>query len=84
MMMLFSLLHDKQRFDELQWLAGSLLTAMVMVVMQITKTTLPPAGALALLTAVSLEIMELGWLVVVHSHSSMKAELYPIHPGTTS
>jgi CBS-domain-containing membrane protein len=67
---LFSLLHNEQRFDELRWLAGSLSTATAIVVMQITETTHPPAGASALLAAVSPEITELGWLVIVHSHSS--------------
>jgi len=60
---LFSLLHNEQRFDELRWLAGSLSTATAIVVMQITETTHPPAGASALLAAVSPEITELGWLV---------------------
>jgi len=71
---LFSLLHDEQRFDELRWLAGSLSTATAIVVMQITETTHPPAGASALLAAVSPEITELGWLVIVHSRPSMKAK----------
>lgn len=60
---LFSLLHNEQRFDELRWLAGSLSTATTIVVMQITETTHPPAGASALLAAVSPEITELGWSV---------------------
>ena len=71
---LFSLLHDEQRFDELRWLAGSLSTATAIVVMQITETTHPPAGASALLAAVSPEITELGWLVIVHCHSSTNTE----------
>ncbi|KAF9648348.1 hypothetical protein BDM02DRAFT_3155800 [Thelephora ganbajun] len=58
---LFSLLHNEQRFEELRWLAGSLSTAMAIVVMQITETTHPPAGASALLAAVSPEITQLGW-----------------------
>ena len=61
---LFSLLHNTDRFDELRWLAGSLSTATAIVVMQITETTHPPAGASALLAAVSPEITELGWLVI--------------------
>jgi len=36
--------------------------------MQITETTHPPAGASALLAAVSPEITDLGWLVILHSH----------------
>jgi len=58
---LFSLVHNEQNFDELRWLAGSLSTATAIVVMQITETTHPPAGASALLAAVSPEITELGW-----------------------
>ena len=61
---LFALVHNEQRFDELRWLAGSLSTATAIVVMQITETTHPPAGASALLAAVSPDITELGWSVV--------------------
>ena len=64
---LFALLPE-QKFDELRWLAGSLSTATAIVVMQITETTHPPAGASALLAAVSPEVTELGWLVILHSH----------------
>jgi len=71
---LFSLSHDEQRFDELRWLAGSLSTATAIVAMQITETTHPPAGASALLAAVSPEITELGWLVIVRSHPSVKTK----------
>ena len=70
---LFSLVHNEQRFNELRWLAGSLSTATAIVLMQITETTHPPAGASALLAAVSPEITALGWLVIVRSHSSTKA-----------
>ena len=71
---LFSLLSN-ERFDELRWLAGSLSTATAIVAMQITETTHPPAGASALLAAVSPEITELGWLVVLYSHPSTEVEV---------
>ncbi|KAJ7222123.1 HPP family protein [Mycena pura] len=57
---LFSLLPT-ERLDQLRWLAGSLSTATAIVVMQITKTTHPPAGATALLAAVSPEVYAIGW-----------------------
>jgi CBS-domain-containing membrane protein len=83
---LFSLLHDEQRFDELRWLAGSLSTATAIVAMQITETTHPPAGASALLAAVSPDITELGWLVTPRFHPPVKAEpsaqvLHRDHPA---
>ena len=83
---LFSLLHDEQRFDELRWLAGSLSTATAIVAMQITETTHPPAGASALLAAVSPEITELGWSVTPRFHPPMKVEpsaqvLHRDHPA---
>lgn len=83
---LFILSYGEQRFDELRWLAGSLSTATAIVVMQITETTHPPAGASALLAAVSPEITELGWLVIFLSHPPRKAEpslqvLHPDHPA---
>ncbi|KAJ7454383.1 HPP family protein [Mycena latifolia] len=57
---LFSLLPT-ERFDQLRWLAGSLSAATAIVVMQITKTTHPPAGATAILAAVSPEVYPMGW-----------------------
>jgi hypothetical protein len=57
---LFSLLST-ERFDELRWLAGSLSAATAIVAMQITKTTHPPAGATAILAAVSPEVYPMGW-----------------------
>lgn len=48
-------------FDKLRWLAGSLSVAAASVVMSMTKTVHPPAGATALLCATSAEITELGW-----------------------
>jgi CBS-domain-containing membrane protein len=58
---LFSLIHSPERFDDLRWLAGSLSTAVSIVVMQITKTTHPPAGATALLVAVNRDVYALSW-----------------------
>jgi CBS-domain-containing membrane protein len=58
---LFSLIHSPERFDDLRWLAGSLSTAVSIVVMQMTKTTHPPAGATALLAAVNLDVYALSW-----------------------
>ncbi|THU94462.1 HPP family protein [Dendrothele bispora CBS 962.96] len=58
---LFRLLPTEERYLQLQWLAGSLSCATSVVAMQVTKTTHPPAGATALLAAVSPEIREIGW-----------------------
>lgn len=52
---------DQARFDSLRWLAASLSTAIAIVVMQLTGTTHPPAGATALLPATSEEIWRLSW-----------------------
>lgn len=49
---LFQLLPTEQRFDELAWLAASLSCATAIVVMQITKTTHPPAGEYIFLVTV--------------------------------
>ncbi|KAF9443097.1 HPP family protein [Macrolepiota fuliginosa MF-IS2] len=57
---LFQLL-PAERFEELAWLAASLSCAVAVVVMQITKTTHPPAGATALLPAVNQDIRDIGW-----------------------
>ncbi|KAJ2919408.1 hypothetical protein MD484_g1041, partial [Candolleomyces efflorescens] len=59
---LFLLLPTEQRFDELTWLAGSLCCAVAIVLMQMTGTMHPPAGATALLAAVSPDIRKIGWL----------------------
>ncbi|KAJ5345463.1 hypothetical protein N7452_003467 [Penicillium brevicompactum] len=57
---LFSLMPEA-RFESLRWLAASLSTAIAIVVMQLTGTTHPPAGATALLPATNQEIWELSW-----------------------
>lgn len=58
---LFSLMPDHARFEELRWLAASLSTAVAIVVMQLTGTTHPPAGATALLPATDDGVWELSW-----------------------
>ncbi|KAF5347956.1 hypothetical protein D9756_010212 [Leucocoprinus leucothites] len=58
---LFQLLPTEERFDKLAWLAASLSCATATVVMQITQTVHPPAGATALLPATSRDIRDLGW-----------------------
>jgi len=58
---LFSLMPDEERFNSLRWLAASLSSAVAIVVMQVTQTTHPPAGATALLPAVDDAIWELSW-----------------------
>lgn len=52
---------DQARFESLRWLAASLSTATAIVVMQLTGTTHPPAGATALLPATNDEVWELSW-----------------------
>jgi hypothetical protein len=49
------------RFEELRWLAGAIAVAVASIVMSLTKTVHPPAGATALLAATSVEIQVLGW-----------------------
>lgn len=50
-----------EKFEELRWLAGSLSVGVASLVMAMTKTVHPPAGATALLAATSIEITVLGW-----------------------
>ncbi|EAU83028.1 HPP family protein [Coprinopsis cinerea okayama7 len=61
---LFLLLPTEERFMELCWLAGSLSCAVALVIMQMTGTTHPPAGATALLAAINPEIRRIGWLYI--------------------
>ena len=58
---LFSLMPDEEKFNSLRWLAASLSSAVAIVVMSITQTTHPPAGATALLPATEDAIWELSW-----------------------
>jgi CBS-domain-containing membrane protein len=58
---LFHLLPTEERFQSLLWLAGALSCATSVVVMQVTGTTHPPAGATALLAAVNTDVREMGW-----------------------
>ncbi|PVI05667.1 HPP-domain-containing protein [Periconia macrospinosa] len=57
----------------LQWVAASLATAIALVVMHLTRTTHPPAGATALLPCVDPHIWALRWyfLAVVLLSSSL-------------
>lgn len=50
-----------ERFDELRWLVGAICVAVASIVMSLTKTVHPPAGATALLASTSVEIQVLGW-----------------------
>jgi CBS-domain-containing membrane protein len=70
---LFSLMPDQARFESLRWLAASLSSAIAIVVMQLTSTTHPPAGATALLPATDEAIWQLSWyfLPVVLLSSTM-------------
>ena len=52
---------EAEPFPPLQWLAASLATAIALVVMHLTKTTHPPAGATALLPCVDAHIWALRW-----------------------
>ncbi|KAJ5562848.1 HPP-domain-containing protein [Penicillium sp. DV-2018c] len=58
---LFSLMPNEEKFNQLRWLAASLSSAIAIVVMQITETTHPPAGATALLPAVDLAVWDMSW-----------------------
>ncbi|KAH8434874.1 HPP family protein [Aspergillus melleus] len=58
---LFSLMPDEERFNSLRWLAASLSSSVAILVMQITQTMHPPAGATALLPAVDDAVWDLSW-----------------------
>ncbi|CAA9966921.1 HPP family protein [Pyrenophora teres f. maculata] len=52
---------EKNPYPDLQWLAAALATAIALVVMHLTKTTHPPAGATALMPCVDQHIWALRW-----------------------
>lgn len=52
------------RYQELRWLAGALSCATSILVMALTGTMHPPAGATALLGVTSDEVSGIGWLLV--------------------
>ncbi|CAN9399985.1 unnamed protein product [Alternaria alternata] len=52
---------EKDPYPRLQWLAAALATAIALVVMHLTKTTHPPAGATALMPCVDQHIWALRW-----------------------
>ncbi|KAF2137406.1 uncharacterized protein K452DRAFT_291646 [Aplosporella prunicola CBS 121167] len=58
---LFSLMPSETQFESLRWLAASLSTAVAIVLMQMTETIHPPAGATALMPALDHAIWELSW-----------------------
>jgi CBS-domain-containing membrane protein len=55
----FNLTDDP--FPRLQWLAAALATSIALVVMHLTKSTHPPAGATALLPCIDEHIWALRW-----------------------
>jgi len=61
---LFALLPTYERYLQLQWLSGSISVATTIVLMDITATTHPPAGATALLATVNQEVIELSWYLI--------------------
>lgn len=61
---IFSLIPSEQRLESLRWLAGALSTATSIVLMEITATTHPPAGATALLAAIDADIYNMGWYLI--------------------
>lgn len=60
---LFELLGP-EKFETIEWLCGALSTAVAIVIMQMTKTTHPPAGATALLAAVDKDVRALSWYLL--------------------
>ncbi|RMD42138.1 hypothetical protein DV735_g2990, partial [Chaetothyriales sp. CBS 134920] len=60
---LFQLL-PASRFNELEWVAGALAVGIASLVMSVTKTVHPPAGATALITVTTAEVRQLGWWAV--------------------
>jgi len=60
---LFHLLPD-ERYNQLEWLAASLSTSVAIVIMQMTKTVHPPAGATALLPATDSLIFAMSWYLL--------------------
>ncbi|KAL9119484.1 MAG: hypothetical protein Q9187_003960 [Circinaria calcarea] len=60
----FSLIPSEQRLESLRWLAGALSTATSIVLMEITATTHPPAGATALLAAINADVYNMGWYLI--------------------
>ncbi|KAK2877302.1 hypothetical protein FQN49_001253 [Arthroderma sp. PD_2] len=52
------------RHEELYWIAGPLSCAAATLVMSLTKTVHPPAGATALLAAVDPKTRHLGWFLL--------------------
>ncbi|DAA79270.1 TPA_exp: HPP family protein [Trichophyton benhamiae CBS 112371] len=52
------------RHEELYWIAGPLCCAAATLVMALTKTVHPPAGATALLSAVDPRTRHLGWFLL--------------------
>ncbi|EJD04511.1 uncharacterized protein FOMMEDRAFT_155653 [Fomitiporia mediterranea MF3/22] len=55
------LFHLNSHFESLRWLSGSLSASLAIVVMQMTATTHPPAGATALLASVNDDVLAIGW-----------------------
>lgn len=61
---LFGLLPTEERFNELAWLAASIACATTIVLMQMTGTAHPPAGATAFIPILDPTQRRLGWYFI--------------------
>ncbi|KAG5990098.1 hypothetical protein E4U43_004367 [Claviceps pusilla] len=52
------------QFPSLQWVGGALACALSTVLMGLTKTVHPPAGATALLAVVDARLVQIGWFLL--------------------
>ncbi|KAL0080168.1 HPP family protein, partial [Phycomyces blakesleeanus] len=50
--------------EAVRWVAGATAVALTVVLMQITKTMHPPAGATAVLAVVQDNVVDIGWLYI--------------------
>jgi CBS-domain-containing membrane protein len=55
---------EEESSSSLAWLGASLATAIAILVMQLTKTTHPPAGATALLPVLDPAVNKIGWYLL--------------------
>ncbi|KAI9018522.1 HPP family protein, partial [Phycomyces nitens] len=55
---------SSEQKEAVRWVTGATAVALTVIIMQITKTVHPPAGATAVLAVVQDNVVEIGWLYI--------------------
>ncbi|KAK2464080.1 hypothetical protein APHAL10511_003910 [Amanita phalloides] len=61
---LFSLMHNEEHMEHFLWLTATLSCSTTLLLMKLTNTVHPPAGATSILAAITPEVRQMGWILL--------------------